>query len=167
MRERGYDLKYFIRCRIALVGHDVARPSQPLVCTWRHGGHVGGQEQKHFSSLGTKLKFSFKLSEKKCYCFDPQHDLLVTWLQTKNSEMGVWRAPKTKLHSPKRFLNFSLYSASIGKHWNPVNPYHILLFSPSLFMNQTHLKAIHKTGLYTVIDDEKYNNEQYLNDFCS
>ena len=24
-----------------------------LVCTWRHGGHVGWQEQKHFSTLGT------------------------------------------------------------------------------------------------------------------
>ena len=26
-----------------------------LVCTWRHGGHVGGQERKLFSPLGTKL----------------------------------------------------------------------------------------------------------------
>ena len=26
-----------------------------LVCTWCHGGHVDGQEQKHFSPLGTKL----------------------------------------------------------------------------------------------------------------
>ena len=34
------------------------RPAcQLLVCTWRHGGHVGGQEQKHFSPLGTKLYF--------------------------------------------------------------------------------------------------------------
>ena len=24
-----------------------------LVCMWRHGGHVGWQEQKHFSTLGT------------------------------------------------------------------------------------------------------------------
>ena len=30
---------------------------QLLVCTRRHGGHVGGQEQKHFSPLGTKLYF--------------------------------------------------------------------------------------------------------------
>ena len=30
---------------------------QLLVCTWRHGGHVGGQEQKYFSPLGTKLYF--------------------------------------------------------------------------------------------------------------
>ena len=30
---------------------------QLLVCTRRHGDHVGGQEQKHFSPLGTKLYF--------------------------------------------------------------------------------------------------------------
>ena len=28
-----------------------------LVCTWRYGGHIGDQEQKHFSPLGTKLHF--------------------------------------------------------------------------------------------------------------
>ena len=35
-----------------------------LVCTWRHGGHVGGQEQTQISPLGTKL----------------QHGRPVTWL---------------------------------------------------------------------------------------
>ena len=30
-----------------------------LVWTWRHGGHVGGQEQKDFSPLGTKLYFRY------------------------------------------------------------------------------------------------------------
>ena len=28
-----------------------------LVCTWRYGGHIGDQEQKHFSPLGTKQHF--------------------------------------------------------------------------------------------------------------
>ena len=28
-----------------------------LVCTWRHGGHVGGQEQEHFSPMGINLYF--------------------------------------------------------------------------------------------------------------
>ena len=50
-----------------------------LVCTWRHGGHVGGQEQKHFSPL-----VSCKLFEQNFYSIDPQHGRLVTWLQTKN-----------------------------------------------------------------------------------
>ena len=35
-----------------------------LVCTWRHGGHVGGQEQKHLSPLGTKLYFHVNYSRK-------------------------------------------------------------------------------------------------------
>ena len=33
-----------------------------LVCTWRHGRHVGGQKQKHFSPLGTKLYFHINSS---------------------------------------------------------------------------------------------------------
>ena len=34
-------------------------PFRPLllVYTWRHGGHFGSQEQKHFSPLGSKLHF--------------------------------------------------------------------------------------------------------------
>ena len=35
-----------------------------LVCTWRHGGHVGGQEQKHLSPLGTKRHFHVNYSRK-------------------------------------------------------------------------------------------------------
>ena len=49
-----------------------------------HGGHVCGQELKHFSPLGTKLCFHVNSSREKIYCFDPQHGCLVTWLQTKN-----------------------------------------------------------------------------------
>ena len=35
-----------------------------LVCKWRHGGHVGSQEQKHFSPLGNELYFDANLAEK-------------------------------------------------------------------------------------------------------
>ena len=35
-----------------------------LVCTWRHGGHVGGQEQQHLSPLGTKRHFHVNSSRK-------------------------------------------------------------------------------------------------------
>ena len=35
-----------------------------LVCTLRHGGHVGGQEQNHFSPLETKLYFHVNCSRK-------------------------------------------------------------------------------------------------------
>ena len=44
--------------------------NQLLVCKWRHGGNVGGQEQKHFSPLGTKLYFDVN-SWKKILLFWP------------------------------------------------------------------------------------------------
>ena len=58
-----------------------------LVCTWRHGSHVGGQE------LNKKTLFSFscKFFEKKYHCFDPKHGHLFKSLQTKsgNKTEGV------------------------------------------------------------------------------
>ena len=42
-----------------------------LVCTWRHGGHVGGQEQKHFSPLGSKLYFHVNSSSKYSFALTP------------------------------------------------------------------------------------------------
>ena len=62
--------------------------TQLLVWTWRHGGNVGGQEQKHFSPLGTKLYFHVN-SSRKFYYIEPQHGCLDTWLQTKNWELSV------------------------------------------------------------------------------
>ena len=57
---------YFVLILLALV---------LLVWSWRHGSHVGRQEQKDFFSLGTKLYFRYfhvNSSRKKFYCFDPQ-----------------------------------------------------------------------------------------------
>ena len=48
-----------------------AEPVQLLVCMWRHGGHVGGQEQKHFSPLGTKLYFHLNSSRKYYFVLTP------------------------------------------------------------------------------------------------
>ena len=64
-----------LQCRRILGGrnHAMAKP-----------GHVGDQEQKHFSPLGTKLYFHVNSSRKYSFCFEPQHGRLVTWLQTKN-----------------------------------------------------------------------------------
>ena len=42
-----------------------------LVCTWRHGGHVGGQEQKLFSPLRTKLFFHVNSSRKYSFVLTP------------------------------------------------------------------------------------------------
>ena len=50
-----------------------------LVCKWRHGGHVGGQEQKHFSSLINELYFDANLAEK----------FQVKWLRTKNTRAFI------------------------------------------------------------------------------
>ena len=58
-----------------------------LVCRWRHSGHLGRQEQRHFISLGSNLYFHLNPSRKQFYCTDPQHGRLVTWLQTKNTHM--------------------------------------------------------------------------------
>ena len=41
-----------------------------LVCKWRHGGQVGGQEKKHFSPMGSKLHFHVN-SLKKLLLFWP------------------------------------------------------------------------------------------------
>ena len=42
-----------------------------LVCGWRHGGHVGGQEQKRLSPLGTKLHFHVNCSRKILLYWSP------------------------------------------------------------------------------------------------
>ena len=48
------------------------RPAcQLLVCTWRHGSHVGGQERKHFSPLGTNLYFHVNSLRKYSFVLTP------------------------------------------------------------------------------------------------
>ena len=49
-----------------------------LVYAWRHGGHVGDQEQKHFSSLGTKLYFHVNFRKIKFIVTDHQLGRRVT-----------------------------------------------------------------------------------------
>ena len=71
---------------ISLLIYDLANDKVHIllpVCTWRHGGHVSGQKQKHFSPLGNKLYFHVN-SSKKNYYMDHQHGRLVTWFQHKN-----------------------------------------------------------------------------------
>ena len=53
-----------IQRNIALLLHCDNNKALLLVCKWRHGGHVGGQEQKHFSPLGNELYFDANLAEK-------------------------------------------------------------------------------------------------------
>ena len=58
----------FNSCRCNNFGNKLR---QLLVCTWRHGSHVGGQEQKHFSPLGTKLYFHVNSSRKYSFVLTP------------------------------------------------------------------------------------------------
>ena len=54
-----------------------------LLCTLHHDGYVGGQEQVHFSPMGTKLHLHINSSRKILLCGPPTCHL-VMWLQTKN-----------------------------------------------------------------------------------
>ena len=64
-----------VSCTAVFWGYHIASIWDPhmqlLVCTWRHGGHVGGQEQKHFSPLGTKLYFHVNSSRKYSFVLTP------------------------------------------------------------------------------------------------
>ena len=59
------------RWRWLLQGVMEFRHTGLLVCTWRHGGHVGDQEQKHFSPRGTKLYFHVNFSRKYSFVLSP------------------------------------------------------------------------------------------------
>ena len=70
-----------------------------LVCTWRHGGHVGGQEQKHFSPVGTKLYFHVNSLRKYSFVLTPNMAALsrgckprITWLPSAKGKVvtGLW-----------------------------------------------------------------------------
>ena len=71
--------------------HERRKGLQPiwplLVCTWRHGNHVGGQgkkKEKHFSPFGTKPYFHRKSFEKKFYRNDHQHGRFFHVAEAKN-----------------------------------------------------------------------------------
>ena len=48
-----------------------------LVCTWRHGGHGGGQEQKLSSPLGTKHHFHVNSLRKNVFVLTPNKAALL------------------------------------------------------------------------------------------
>ena len=60
-----------------------------LVCTWRHGGDVGGQEQKHFSPLGTKLYFHVNSSRKIRLYWPPTLPPCLVVANRKNASLVV------------------------------------------------------------------------------
>ena len=82
--------------------------SSSIACTWCHGGHVGGEEKKHFSPLATL--FSCKFFKKKLFCIDLQHGRLTTWLQTKKIPLELTKDRRLKDKSPyQRRTNLGFY----------------------------------------------------------
>ena len=79
----NYDLETYQRSPTyfsfkAIAGFQVI-PGQP--CWW--------SRTKVFLSSGNLTVFLCKFFEKIFYCIDPQHGCLVTWLQTKNTNLKV------------------------------------------------------------------------------
>ena len=91
------------RIEYAYWGHQTVEQwrggSSSIACTWCHGGHVGGEQKKHFSPLATL--FSCKFFKKKLFCIDLQHGRLTTWLQTKKIAL--------ELTNDRRLKDKSLY----------------------------------------------------------
>ena len=76
-----------------------------LVCTWRQGGHVGDQGQKHFSPLGTKLYFQVNSSRKILLFWPP------TWPPrhvVKNQEFASFGIPGSPRIDLKKYIKFQL-----------------------------------------------------------
>ena len=64
-----------------------------LVRTWRHGGHVGGQEQKHFSPLGTKLYFHVNSWRKNSIVLTPNMAPLSRGCKPRMKQLGKFLFP--------------------------------------------------------------------------
>ena len=74
-----------------------------LVCTWRHGGHVGNQEQKHFSPLELNAIFMQILQEgiplywppiwPPCHVVANQEYLTIVFKSYYLACMKKWEAP--------------------------------------------------------------------------
>ena len=73
-----------------------------LVCTWCHGGHVDGQEQKHFSPLGTNLYFHVNSSLKNSILF--------------TSNMAALSRGATFDFSSKDALKFRIFSKQLYRY---------------------------------------------------
>ena len=84
-----------------------------LVCTWRHGGHVGDQEQKHFSPLGTKLYLNVNSSRKTSIVLTPN------------------------MAAPSRGCNFSSPVLTIAPSIQRIFCFFFSFYFPFYFVNET------------------------------
>ena len=82
--------------------------SSSIARTWCHGGHVGGEEKKHFSPLATL--FSCKFFKKNCFVLTFNVAALsITWLQTKKIALELtsdWRLKDKSLYQRRTNLGF-------------------------------------------------------------
>ena len=92
----------------------VPRVSVLLVCMWRHGGHVRGQEQNHFSPLGTKLCFQVNSSRKNSIVLTPNMAALSRGWKANNSvKMHSLTILKFHCNSPLYF-SFAFCASAIS-----------------------------------------------------
>ena len=84
-----------------------------LVCKWRHGGHVGGQEQKHFSPLGNELYFDAHLSEKFLLYWPP------TWppCHVVANQESIYTNSDHEKNESDRELHAELMYGAVRKSW--------------------------------------------------
>jgi len=68
-----------------------------LVCTLCYGGNVSGQQQKHFSPLGSELH-----SSKKNYCIDQQR----TWPPCQVVAIQEWKIIGATLQAQRKTNHF-------------------------------------------------------------
>ena len=104
-----------------------------LVCTWRHGGHVGGQEQKHFSPLGTKLYFHVNSSRKYSFVLTPNMAALSRGCKPRIH-------PRFTVHSLQDHLKivfFAVYLDFIS--WNPNLNMLPLYFLKNVLFRSNHI----------------------------
>ena len=110
-----------------------------LVCRWRQGVHVGDQEQKHFSPLGTKLNF-YVNSTKKMF-IEHQHGDLVRCLQTKNRKISSFVL--------QQFINSSIIKMMLPFSicWSSWSPQSVLTVKNGRFgpMAQLYFQLTHWT----------------------
>ena len=122
-----------------------------LVCTWRHGGHVGGQEQKHFSPLGTKLYFHVNSSRKYSFVLTPNMAALSRGCKPRTAARKLNRG-QTRKQWGEGAREFSPASSSIV---------FLFVFLLSKHERKTHQK-IHSAELNIVTVTENVNTSQLV-----
>ena len=84
-----------------------------LVCTWRHGGHVGGQEQQHLSPLGTKRHFHVNSSRKNSSVLTTDMAAL-----SRGCKQNIFHYEVRSYATPQIFFFWDINMAAVTSHEN-------------------------------------------------